>query len=332
MRWLLCLALLSAVSPTPAPKAQLELPPALQQFLVRGQWDAGTPRSFRIITLSHLADACAAQGRAHPSLQAEALRCVDRALALAKGTRAGAPLDSGDGLWLAHYGLILGARDALGPCAEPALHRALAQKLAQGSLADAHGIFASYATLPDRWPADQAATLAAIARYDGAHDAHLHEAPLQKFEAQLTLEPTTKLPRSELNGLRRTSKEPRGCAQSFISRYLAEVDPALSHTWWLQYTAHFLVRPAGLVGFREYRPGRSYPADDDSGPIVAGVGVAASAFAIAAARAQGDSVLAAELETSADLVAATGLGQGAERSLLALAVRAEAKQQPRLVP
>jgi hypothetical protein len=60
-----------------------------------------------------------------------------------------------------------------------------------------------------------------------------------------------------------------------------------------------------------------------------GVGVAASALAISAARAQGDTLLAAQLESSADAVGA--LAGPLAQVQLAQAIRYEARWQPRLV-
>ena len=112
MRLLVCLVFLASASARPrARDARLELAAALARLLATGRWDA-TPTGFRIITLSHLADGCAAQGVAHPVRKKEALACVDRALALADRTRPASSLDAvGDGLWLSHYALVLGARD-----------------------------------------------------------------------------------------------------------------------------------------------------------------------------------------------------------------------------
>ena len=80
-----------------------------------------------------------------------------------------------------------------------------------------------------------------------------------------------------------------------------------------------------LVGFREWAPGVSRRADSDSGPIVNGVGAAATALAIPAARAMGDDALARRLEATAGAVglaahAAPKLREPA-RTLLAEAIR-----------
>ena len=188
----------------------------------------------------------------------------------------------------------------------------------------------SYAGLAARWPADQSATLAALHRFDVAHDAHLAAAPLAAWRdvlARKGLDATTGLPVSDVSGTMPGAKHPRGCAQSFISRYLAEVDPALSASWWRTYRERFLVRVGGVAGFREWPPGVERKGDVDSGPIVMGIGTAASALAIAAARAQGDDGLAAQLETSADAVGM--LAGPLVQAQLPQAIRFQARWQPR---
>ena len=328
MRVLLVVAALVAATP----ESRVELPPVLAALVEDGRWDA-TPKAFRVIALSHLADGCAQEGVAEPLKRESARQCVARALALAKATTTAAPLAVEDALWLTHLDLVLGASERVGPCADAALHEAVSEKLARLSLKDPQAHAPSYAALPLRWPADQAATLAALRRYDVAHGAHLSEAPLEAWKRVMAtkLSPAWKLPVSEVTGRGPGAKHPRGCAQSYLTRYLAEVDPALSTEWWASYREHFLVRVAGLPGFREWPPGVERAGDADSGPIVLGVGAAASAFAIAAARAQGDAALAVELESAAGLVLSAGAGGAAGRTVLAEAIRYQARTQPRLV-
>ena len=109
------------------------------------------------------------------------------------------------------------------------------------------------------------------------------------------------LPWSEVTGHARTARVPRGCALSWQTRYLREFDPELGARWWRSYRAQFLVDRVALVGFREWPPGMDVTADADSGPIVQGVGAAATAFGIAAARVMGDETLAKRLEATADV-------------------------------
>lgn len=317
-----------------APDTEVDLPPALEDVLRTGRWDA-TPRGFRVIALSHLADGCAQEAARDPLKRESAQQCVAQALTLSKALVPGPVEALQDGLGLTHLALVLGASDRVGPCADAALHESISRTLAAMSLKDTHAHAASYASVSLRWPADQTATLAALGRFDAAHGTHLLAEPLEAWRHVMQrrgMSTRWKLPVSEVTGRGPGARHPRGCAQSYISRYLAEVDPALSAAWWTAYRAGFLTRVAGLPGFREWPPGVERVADADSGPIRFGVGAAASAFGIAAARAQGDAALAVQLEAAADLAVAAGAGGGAAQTVLAQAIRYQARTQPRLVP
>ncbi len=319
---LLCLTWAATAAASP-----LELSPKLRTLLDGGGWDA-TPAGFRIIALSFLSDGCAQQGVAHPERAPAARACVDSALRRALALRRGADLWAADGLYLSHLNLILGARDALGADPDPAFHERLTRRLAEESERSPTRHLASYASQPFRWPADQAATLASLARYDRAHGTQLHRAPLREWKAFLGPRAREGLPWSEVTGRAKGAKLPRGCAQSWMTRYLAEVDPRLAADWWKRYRAGYLVQVGPVVGFREWPRGTDLAADDDSGPILMGIGASASAFAISAARAQGDEALASRLEGAADAVSRVpGLG-GVSGLLLAQAIRFQARWQP----
>lgn len=315
-----------------------ELPAPVLSLLRSGRF-IGTPAEFRIIALSHIADACAARAS---SDRLAARTCVARTLELARSIRPKAldlaRPDTSHGLWLTHLALVLGAGDATGPCLDAALHSRLATALASRSLAEPLAHVPSYPGTRARWPADQSATLAALSRYDRTHGTHLTSEPLRRYEAVMdTHLGKDGLPVSEVVGATPTSWLPRGCALSFTVRYLAEADPQRALALWNRYRQQFLVEQFLITGFREWPLGTDRPADADSGPIVHGVGAAASAFGIAAARAMRVERLAASLESTADLVERAGgtlssqIVQAAS-STLAAAIRAQAKLQPPLLP
>ncbi|MCA2979044.1 MAG: hypothetical protein INH41_28695 [Myxococcaceae bacterium] len=329
------------VAAAPSPWSALSLPPPLRRVLDAGAFGA-TPVGFEAITLSHLADGCAAQGEAAPHKREAARACVlaayRRALRLhpvacratddAPRCDADAMLARAEPLALAHLTLVLGAGDRLGVCPDEALHHALAAGLAQLSLNDPTRLAPSYRANRQRWPADQAALLAGLARADAAHGTHHHVAPTAAFFAALAGAGTHLggLPVSEVTGTAAGARLPRGCAQSFISRYLAEVDPARTLVWWRRYRRDFFVElPLGIVGFREWPRGVDGPSDVDSGPILLGIGTAASALAISAARANGDDALARRLEASARSVMALGVASEVAHAPFAEAIRFEAR-------
>jgi hypothetical protein len=326
-------------TPTPpAPWADLELPESLAALLDTGKWDA-TPKGFRIASLSFLADGCVAQSEREPSKRSAALACVQRAIALAQSTRPKSRRadPSDDGFWLSHYNLMLGARDRLIACPNPAEHERIALALARRALREPTHHDPSFPGVAYRWPADQAATLASLARFDRAHGRSLADEPIRLWRTYVLAHAMDKglgLPWSEATGKAPGARAPRGCALSWQTRYLHEFDDPLALLWWAQYKRHYLVAQLGLVGFREWPVGRERPADSDSGPIVQGVGTAASALAIAAARTMGDEELAARLESIASIVGTIGsLDSDVARhahSVLAASIRYIGAQSRRL--
>jgi hypothetical protein len=320
-----------------SPPSDLDLPPSLQALLATGTWDA-TPKGFRIIALSFLADSCLAQGQADERLAGVARACIARCAELGRQLRPAA-LDLRHlrhGIWASHYGLILGAADRLGLCLDDKAHREVATALAGASLADPRAHVSSYPDQPFRWPADQTATLAALHRFDGAHDQHLADEPIRRWTQYMREHGTDArlgLPHSEVTGKAKAATVPRGCALSFQTRYLHEFEPGLAAAWWRAYRQHYLLDAVVVVGFREWPEGREHPADTDSGPIVRGIGTAASALAIAAARAMDDDMLATRLTMSAS-AARRLAGAAAQRAAdtdLAAAILSVGAHVPRQV-
>lgn len=315
-----------------------QLPPAVTALLTRGEF-VSTPSGFRIIALSNVADACTSTAREQPSA---ARACVQRAFQLALTTRPKAmnlsSPDSNHGLWLSHLGLVLGAGDRTGSCLDAGLHQRVATELARRSVSEPLAHVPSYPGVRARWPADQSATLAALVRYDAAHGGKLSVEPVRRYwEVVERSAGKDGLPRSEVAGATESGRHPRGCALSFSLRYLAEVDPHRARALWKRYVALYLVDGVLVTGFREWPVGVDRAADVDSGPIVSGIGAAASALGIAAARAMGDDALAKRLESVADRVTFIGskVSSSIERaasSTLAASIRASGRLQPKLIP
>jgi hypothetical protein len=87
----------------------------------------------------------------------------------------------------------------------------------------------------------------------------------------------------------------RGTSQAIIQSFWAIVDPAGAPAVYARFREHFVTSVLGVVGIREYPGGVDGAGDVDSGPLVLGVSASASTVAIGAARANGDTGLAAAL-------------------------------------
>lgn len=89
---------------------------------------------------------------------------------------------------------------------------------------------------------------------------------------------------------------PRGCALSWSLAVLPRLHPRIAAEQWAAYKKHFFGCTAGVCMVREYPPGVDRKGDIDSGPMVNGYGMSATAFALAAARANSDVETASSLE------------------------------------
>ena len=82
----------------------------------------------------------------------------------------------------------------------------------------------------------------------------------------------------------------RGCSNSFICLFAPEIWPNKAKEWYALYEKFFWQLKWSGAGFREfarYMPGYEWYMDVDSGPVLAGHGIAASAFGVGAARVNG---------------------------------------------
>ena len=98
----------------------------------------------------------------------------------------------------------------------------------------------------------------------------------------------------------RVYETPRGCGNSGILPFAAELDADIAARWYREYDARFWKQTAWLAGFTEWpRGSRERYSDVDSGPVVCELGSVASAFGIGAAKACGRMDRAAPLTLEA---------------------------------
>ena len=108
---------------------------------------------------------------------------------------------------------------------------------------------------------------------------------------------------------------PRGSSQAIIQTFwpslLAVATPKDGFGEWSAFTNLFVDRQLGVVAVREWPKGVDAAGDVDSGPLILGLSLSASAVGLAAARANGDLGLATALEREMDWlgVGVTGKGQ-----------------------
>jgi hypothetical protein len=149
-----------------------------------------------------------------------------------------------------------------------------------------------------RWPVDGLFALESLRIHDEVFGTEHAAKPVKRWVEAMRahLDPKTGLMPSFVHRDGRARDVPRGCALSWSLAVLPSLDPDFAADQWAAYKHHFLRETFGLPAFREYPPGIERPGDLDSGPIVLGLGMSATAFGLAAARANGDRELAARLE------------------------------------
>jgi hypothetical protein len=272
-------------------------------FAGYGTIDVLAPQ-FGIVALSHMASGMLDVFAAEPDKQAEAgeaLREIERRALSARispsGTAVSAstPLDDHNLFW-SHLGLVLGAERFVrcGGRACPAetdgdrLQERIVRHLRARSMESPTFHAPSYPG-SFRWPADQAVSLLAMKLYDATSGTALTEEPLRGYLRYLRqhADPATGLFPSSVSGAR-YAEVPRGCAATWTVLYLAQLDPDAARDQYQRARDVLGEDVLGVGGFREWPRGRGGGADLDSGPIVLGVGVAASALGLGPARIFGD--------------------------------------------
>jgi hypothetical protein len=157
---------------------------------------------------------------------------------------------------------------------------------------------------PDQaWPVDSTVAIASLRLHD-----HLltprYQSTVSRWlrSVQARLDPATGLmphqvavDGSMLSGARATS-------QSMIQRFLVEIDPGFARSQYELFRERYVGHPLGLgPAVREYPVGVDGPGDVDSGPLVLGISLSATAVTLGAARVHHDS-LADALASEGDLV------------------------------
>lgn len=82
----------------------------------------------------------------------------------------------------------------------------------------------------------------------------------------------------------------RGCGNSYVSLFSPGIWPEQAKKWYGLYEQNFWQEGKVMVGFREFPKqmhDKDWYADVDSGPVIGGIGFAASAFGVGAARVNG---------------------------------------------
>ena len=205
--------------------------------------------------------------------------------------------------YLGYVNLAIGMLRRLDPGTRFApLHDRLTESLARRLEAAPFGMIETYPG--EAYPADVAAVVGSIGLHDRATGAD-HGALLARW-ARIARERYVD-PRSGLafQNVDARLGEPRGPGRAsgtaIAVYFLSFADPSLSRELFRPLATSQRASFLGFGGIREYPSGAGGWGDVDSGPVLLGVGVSATGFAIAGARIHGDRALYTELFRTAEL-------------------------------
>lgn len=186
--------------------------------------------------------------------------------------------------------LILGLASYEGITGD-ARHRELMSAQRKGLAAELER--AKYHVLDDYpgecWPNDVLWSVAAIQRaaaLEGTNQAALAKGLMGALDGPLSVDglPAYKVDKDTAQVFER----PRGCGNSGILSFAAELDAPTAARWYREHEKKFWKQNLWLAGFREWPAGtRDIYGDVDSGPVAFEFGSVASAFGIGAAKASG---------------------------------------------
>lgn len=155
----------------------------------------------------------------------------------------------------------------------------------------------------NRWPADQSVLLASLYLYDKTRSARLSTLPIQKWLGvmQKQLDPKTKLHLPTMDQQLHYAKLPRGCALSWTLLYMSQFAPKQAEQLYTHYRKHHAKNlfSLGVGGFREWPELIDRGMDDDSGPILFGVGAAATGLGLGASRLMKDHAMYVMIQRTA---------------------------------
>jgi hypothetical protein len=135
------------------------------------------------------------------------------------------------------------------------------------------------------WPADNILCLASISLHDKIFQSRYFDTKKRWLDSiQQHLDPNTGLiPHSFGLHSKQIIENARGCSQSMMLSFLPVIDSVFSQKQFALFQKHFLMKRLGIWSVREYPHDIDGDGDVDSGPVLFGVGGAASIVGIRAA-------------------------------------------------
>jgi hypothetical protein len=195
------------------------------------------------------------------------------------------------GYYLEHLNLIFGLAMALGVSDYLDIYLRVSEHLHKLSLEQKNAHAPLMPNVKMRWSADQAAILKSLWLCDKNNATNFHKEPTNRwidFMKNTMTHMETGLFETEAMRVKRYSRQPRGCSLSYMIHYTSSFSPDLANEQWKRYKKFMFKRKFGLSGFCEYLPSYQGKWTPDTGPIIGGIGVAATGLALNTASSVND--------------------------------------------
>jgi hypothetical protein len=139
------------------------------------------------------------------------------------------------------------------------------------------------------WPVDNICALDSLRLHDLICGTDYAEAPKRWTEWMANnLDPESGMMVTQTSAWGMIFDGPRGCTLSWSLAFMGGFAPDFTKTQYARYRKNWITGFCGITGVREWRPGKEWKMDCDTGLVVGGIGMAATAFGIAATKANGD--------------------------------------------
>jgi len=195
------------------------------------------------------------------------------------------------GYYLEHLNIVLGCYQAVVDDEYSKLNERVTMYLRDESLAQGNAHARLIPHVKMRWCADQSAIIYSLWLFDQNNKTKYHVEPKKRWLEWMREHGTqseTGLFITEAMGVKGYSNQPRGCSHAYMCYYLEHFDYSVGKKQWELFKQHMAVTRLGVPGFREYLPNYKGKWTPDSGPILFGMGVAATGLALKPMRVWGD--------------------------------------------
>ena len=195
------------------------------------------------------------------------------------------------GYYLEHLNIILGCYHQVVDSSYLELNERVTLHLLKSSMMhnDYHADLLPYSKM--KWSADQAAIIYSIWLFDKNNSTNHANQLIEKWTAFMNKNQKhsgTELYKTEVVGIKKYSNQPRGCALAYLIHYMYRFSSKEAQYQWNQFKKHMMVDIIGIKGFREYLDSYEGSWTPDSGPIIKGLGIAATGLALNASTTVGD--------------------------------------------